>query len=371
MRNNIEDIYNNISIDQYKTDIGFRTLVEGVNDYLYIIPKYQRKYKWKWEQVQELAVSLIRGLPIPPIYVWRNTMTGDLEIIDGQQRVISLFLYYVGKYFRNEKKSCFDYRLIDIENFDNFESALSNTFPLKNKVFEMKHNGEKYDISYSSLPAKLRKKVDYTTISIIEIKVNLGDGAEDEDAIHRIFANLNAGGTQLEPQEIRNGIFAGKFYNMLKDINANNIRWRKLYGKPIDNKEKDMECLLKLCAYKYFCKFEDGKFNIKNYSGKLQKFLDEFSAISMEFDEQQVKEYRTSIEDFIDKFDFDRKIESLTVFEGIFVVMDKTSVCKKISFETYNTIKNRVLDTLDKRTAQRGNMIRRWGEIYEFLSKDD
>ena len=31
-----------ISIQQYKTDVGFRTLVEGVNENLYIIPKYQR-----------------------------------------------------------------------------------------------------------------------------------------------------------------------------------------------------------------------------------------------------------------------------------------------------------------------------------------
>ena len=33
------------SIQQYKTDIGFRTLVEGVNENLYVIPKYQRKYR--------------------------------------------------------------------------------------------------------------------------------------------------------------------------------------------------------------------------------------------------------------------------------------------------------------------------------------
>lgn len=40
-----------ISIQQYKTDVGFRTLVEGVNENLYIIPKYQRKYRWSKEQV--------------------------------------------------------------------------------------------------------------------------------------------------------------------------------------------------------------------------------------------------------------------------------------------------------------------------------
>ena len=61
----------NVSIQQYKTDVGFRTLVEGVNENLYIIPKYQRKYRWSKEQVTALVESLICGLPIPPIYTCR------------------------------------------------------------------------------------------------------------------------------------------------------------------------------------------------------------------------------------------------------------------------------------------------------------
>ena len=61
-----------ISIQQYKTDVGFRTLVESVNENLYIIPKYQRKSRWSKEQVVSLIESLICGLPIPPIYTCRN-----------------------------------------------------------------------------------------------------------------------------------------------------------------------------------------------------------------------------------------------------------------------------------------------------------
>ena len=79
-----------MGIQQYKTDVGFRTLVEGVNDNLYVIPKYQRKYRWTREQVVSLVESLICGLPIPPIYTCRNEKN-QLEILDGQQRVMSLF----------------------------------------------------------------------------------------------------------------------------------------------------------------------------------------------------------------------------------------------------------------------------------------
>lgn len=368
MENRLEDIYNNISIAQYKTDIGFRTLVEGVNDYLYVIPGYQRKFKWEWEQVQELAVSLIRGLPIPPIYVWRNTKTGDLEILDGQQRVISLFLYYRGKYFKKKKENFFDYRLIDIENFNDFESALSDKIELEDRAFMMMYDKKEYDISYQKLPPKIRKRIDYTTISIIEIKIS--SESKIEGTIHEIFRYLNAGGTKLEPQEIRNGIYAGKFYNMLKDINVNNVKWRKLFGNDIDYNENDMKSLLRMCAYKFYATFNNGQFQIDNYKTQ-EKFLDEFSSEAVEFDERQVGEYRESLEKFINNVELEKKIDSLPVFEGIFVVTDKLSLNKNVTQNIYDEIKASVLDTLDQGTARRSKITRRWGKIYEFLSKND
>ncbi len=81
-------------IQQYKSDVGFRTLVDSVNDNMYVIPKYQRKYRWNREKVVDLTESLLRGLPIPPIYTCRNA-DNQLEILDGQQRVMSLFFYYI------------------------------------------------------------------------------------------------------------------------------------------------------------------------------------------------------------------------------------------------------------------------------------
>ena len=90
-------------IQQYKTDVGFRTLVESVNENLYIIPKYQRKYRWTKDQVDSLVESLIYGLPIPPIYTCRNS-ENQLEILDGQQRIMSLFFYYIGYYLLVSKK---------------------------------------------------------------------------------------------------------------------------------------------------------------------------------------------------------------------------------------------------------------------------
>ena len=87
----LNEIYRKISIQQYKTDMGFKALAEGVHDNLFVIPEYQRKYRWTKQQVEELATSLLRDLPIPPIYAFRNE-NGQLEILDGQQRTSALSL---------------------------------------------------------------------------------------------------------------------------------------------------------------------------------------------------------------------------------------------------------------------------------------
>lgn len=46
-KDNIKKYFERARIQQYKSDIGFRTLVESVDDNMYIIPRYQRKYRWK------------------------------------------------------------------------------------------------------------------------------------------------------------------------------------------------------------------------------------------------------------------------------------------------------------------------------------
>lgn len=227
MTKSILDIYNNISIQQYKTDMGFRALVEGVHDNLFVIPEYQRKYRWNKTQVEELATSLIRQFPIPPIYTYRNEK-GQLEILDGQQRVMSLYFYYIGKFFKNEKMSVFDYQEIDVDSAGNFMAALEMKYEIVPTNFYMQIGNDKSDISYKNLPVELRRKVDYLSISVVEIKIS--DLEKKDEILHKIFTNLNNGGKQLSPQELRNGVYPCPFNRAMKKINQNNEIWRRLRG---------------------------------------------------------------------------------------------------------------------------------------------
>lgn len=89
---NIE-IYEGVRIQNSVHNIPFKTLVTKLENWDFIIPNFSQVYRWTEQQAEQLVISLLRGFPIPPIYCYTNK--------DGQQRVISLYLYYIDKFMEN------------------------------------------------------------------------------------------------------------------------------------------------------------------------------------------------------------------------------------------------------------------------------
>ena len=58
-------------------------------------PKYQRGDVWSKEDQAELIESIIRGIPIPPIYVDRKNNGQEWEILDGRQRETALSMFFI------------------------------------------------------------------------------------------------------------------------------------------------------------------------------------------------------------------------------------------------------------------------------------
>ncbi|MCI8887913.1 MAG: DUF262 domain-containing protein [Hungatella sp.] len=90
--------------------MSFTSLMSGLEKGDYVIPRFQRMYRWSETQAEELAVSLVRGLPIPPIYCYRNR-DQQMVILDGQQRILSLYLYYIGKFLKTKKNAFIDLKI--------------------------------------------------------------------------------------------------------------------------------------------------------------------------------------------------------------------------------------------------------------------
>lgn len=363
-----------ISIQQYKTDVGFRTLVEGVNENLYIIPQYQRKYRWSKEQVISLVESLIRDLPIPPIYTCRNKKN-QLEILDGQQRILSLFFYYIGYYLDRKKNNSVDFSEIQVENCS-FKEALMSQLELEELHILLKDEEKEFNVDYDCLPMEMKRRVDYTPITVIEIKIDVEK--QRTKVLRKIFENLNAKGSLLTQQELRNGIYACKFYNMLREYNRHDEKWRKIWGKE-DAAERDMETLLRFCALKKYVRLEikdhvNFYFFIENYHSSYAKLLDQFSEEAMEFDEIQIREYKNSLSCFFDLFKVNfTQSSKVALLESFYIVYEKLGIRKPVTYAVYNKILHdqRYISRVRQGTVKMKNMNERWKTVYEIWSGDD
>lgn len=364
-----------ISIQQYKTDVGFRTLVEGVNENLYIIPKYQRKYRWSKEQVISLVESLIRGLPIPPIYTSRNDRN-QLEILDGQQRILSLFFYYIGYYLDRKKNNSVDFSEIEIEG-KSFKEALKDQFALEELHIRLtEEGGEEVSVDYADLPVEMKRRIDYTSITVIEIKIN--DEGQRTKVLRKIFENLNAKGSLLTQQELRNGIYVCDFYNMLQNYNRHNEKWRKIWGKE-DAAERDMEMLLRLCALRRYTgiKRKDAgnfDFTIEEYHSSYGKLLDKFSETAMKFSADQIEEYQNSLVHFFDLFEVNiTQSSKVALLESFYIVYEKLGVDKPITSAIYEQIlkDSKYISYARQGTVKMKSMNERWKTVYEIWIRHD
>lgn len=372
------------SISQYSSQIGFKTLVQGFDTGLYVIPKYQRQYVWSQDQVQNLAVSLVRGLPIPPIYCYRNKK-GQLEILDGQQRMLAFFLYYQNKYLKNRN---IPINLRDILN-DAFEGKddktvgeymqerkwlkevtyqLTLTRYVENLTTNEKESKEEIiDITYKNLPLEIKRRLDYTAISVVEIRVDQSDHMNNKRIYYKIFSNLNNEGTRLQDQEIRNGVYECEFYDMLHEINDTNA-WRNYYGEK-DRHSKDIEYLLKLCALKYYATIKDDEIILKEYTGNNKKLLNDFSDKCIKFNNETIAEYRKSLNEFIHMIPNSLTKQNKLLIEALFVAKiftpNMNEIPERICFDILQ--RDEYKKTSGSATASKENVGMRLNYVYKQL----
>lgn len=373
--NDIE-ILENVMIQSHTVQIGFKTLMDSLERRDYIVPNFQRAYRWTEEQAEGLAVSLVKGFPIPPIYGYRNK-DQQIVIIDGQQRLISLYLYYKGKFLKKKNNAFVDMRKltdskIKLEEYLEQCGLVNKQYSVKYKDGESKEL-KKLDITYNNLSEKLRRKLDYGCITLVEINVDSKESRER--TLHKIFANLNMGGTPLSSQELRNGIYCCEFYNMLQDINENNHKWRALYSgrnTEINKESKDVELLLKLCAFKYYVTYYNNNYKVNNYKGKIGTLLDDFSEEALEFSKEQIEEYKESILKFFDQIismPSSYKNKDLLLL-SLFVVLDKSNSDVQITKELCDDIikSDEYSDTVKQGTSNKLEIEKRFKIVHEKVS---
>ena len=160
-----------------------------------IIPFYQRLFVWKIEQSSKLIKSFLMGLPVPQVFLYVND-EGQLEVMDGQQRIKSVTYFFEG-YFGEP----------DHQN-------RRQIFKLKGLSERSEYNGK----TFLELSARDQRKLRNSTLRAINIK-QLKPSLRNDSVFH-IFERLNTGGTQLKPQEIRNAVYRGKIVDELRALST-------------------------------------------------------------------------------------------------------------------------------------------------------
>lgn len=171
---------------------------------LLLAPAFQRRSVWKPGAKSYLIDTIVRGLPIPIIFLRDRRTSPDQfepirEVVDGQQRLRTV-LGYVSPAF--------------VPNYNPDRDA----FTVKRT-----HNNELAGKSFKDLDDEYKRAIlDY------EFVVHVLPSRIDDREIIQIFRRMNSTNYTLTKQEQRNALYFGEFKTSMYNLAAEQLqRWRK------------------------------------------------------------------------------------------------------------------------------------------------
>ena len=203
--------------------VSIRDLVEGYSDKgeggvtayggkLDVRPAYQREFIYKDKQRDAVIKTINQGYPLNVMY-WSQREDGTFEIIDGQQRTVSICQYVNGDFALN---------------------------------FRYFHN---------LLESEKKKILDYE----LDIYICVG---EPEEKL-RWFETINIAGEKLTQQELRNASYAGQFVSDAKKYFSKKNAPAYLMAKDLVNGSPERQEILEV-ALGWIC-YKEGIKNIRFY----------------------------------------------------------------------------------------------------------
>lgn len=234
-------------ISYYPADFTLKGYLDKHVSGQLVIPLFQRSYVWDQVKASKLIESFLLGLPVPGVFLYKERQTNKLQVIDGQQRILSAI-----RFFKNE----FDERIFRLKNVNPRWDG---------KTYQELDEADQYQLNDTVLRATVVQQLD----------------PQDDSSIYHIFERLNTGGINLNPMEIRKCIYFGTFFSHLEELNALNP-WRLLIGKSsIDRRLRDLELVLRVLA------LSD---NLAEYKKPMKRFLNNFMQVHRRMDETTIQQ---------------------------------------------------------------------------------
>ena len=219
------------TITSYGWDFDVHGLVRRLQEGEIVVPDFQRDFVWTPAISSRFIESLLLGLPVPGIFLYR--MENDrFQVIDGQQRLKTLRRFREGQFNGKPVK------LVGLES-----------------DFDQK--------TYKELSGSDRRRLDNSIIHATVIRQDQPD--DNGSSKFSIFERLNTNAKPLSPQEIRAAIYQGAFNDLLFELNQNQD-WRSLFGKK-HSRKRDEELILRFLALESA---------VGNYKLPMKRFLNDF-----------------------------------------------------------------------------------------------
>jgi len=76
-------------INYYPSDLTLKGYLGKWDSKQLYVPPFQRNYVWDQSQASKLIESFLLGLPVPGVFLYKERKSARLQIIDGQQRILS------------------------------------------------------------------------------------------------------------------------------------------------------------------------------------------------------------------------------------------------------------------------------------------
>ncbi|HHU0774525.1 DUF262 domain-containing protein [Enterobacter hormaechei] len=365
-----EDESETYPIDEFQltttpNDFNIITIISFIKSKVFKIPNFQRHYVWDIKRASKLIESLLIGLPIPQIFLYEQDKN-EFLVIDGQQRLMTLYYFVNGVFPRKEKRS--ELRRIFEDNGNIPANILSNDeyftkFNLKldglSDTQKNKFNGKNYETLN-----EFQTTLNLATIRNMIIKPVAQDS--EDGAMFEIFNRLNSGGMNLSPQEIRMSLYHSDFLLRLISLNENQT-WRSILSKNIvDMRLSDIEAILRTFA---MCLFTS------QYKSSVSGFLNNFSNYAKTYNTQDINLFSDIWNGFMDSVKGIDEIHfrtggnrmSITLFESIFYAAtydsfkDKALKIRQVGVDYINVLKNdpEFLEFSTDKTTRREHVIGR------------
>lgn len=147
-----------------------------VNDDIFI-PDYQRNLVWSEDKQSKFVESVLLGLPIPYLFGADNPDTGQIEIVDGAQRLYTLRRFLEGQLCISGLE-----KLTFLSGFH-----------------------------FSDLTVPQQRRFKNRTLRMVVLSPHA-----DKNTRFDIFERINTGSLLLVPSELRRGAFPGPFYDLVR-----------------------------------------------------------------------------------------------------------------------------------------------------------